>query len=170
MISFLIIFIPIIVLGVIFVVESCWFGFWDGFWDLILGIVFGACVGLLLLGIISDFVATTAALEPVVLEEIEICAFQDNFSIGGSFFLGSGYVKNEQRYYFLRKNENGLKMESISVDNTYLNTSDKPRIEVCKNRFKSEFLRNNFIDPQKRFHKVYIPKGSIKYDFNVDLK
>ena len=164
MVSFLVIVALAIFFGVAVYLESrevC---------DFIVIVLATVFVGFLVHFFVSLVVAGVAELEPCLLEEYELYAFQDNLSTGGHFFLGSGSIKNVQRYYYLCNHKNGLKMESLTTDEAYLNISDSPRIEVYTYEFKNKFLRKNFIIVEDPFYKIYIPEGSIKYDFSVDLR
>ena len=105
-------------------------------------------------------------------EETPICALSDNSDLEGSFFLGSGYVKEDIYYYYLTENDDGSKtMRKIPAMGTPVDDS-----ETENPRIVTEYTRNS--NPVVRFffftynetHKIYIPPKSIKYSYNIDLE
>lgn len=105
-------------------------------------------------------------------EETPICALSDNSNLDGSFFLGSGYVKEDMYYYYLTENDDGSKtMYKIPATGTPVDDT-----EAENPRIVTEYKRNS--NPVVRFffctynetHKIYIPPKSIKYSYNIDLE
>lgn len=143
------------------------------FSDYIMSIVFGIIVGIFMYLFVSLIIGCALPLKNIT-ENINIYALQDNASIQGSFFLGSGNINGTMKYYYLTKNEDGVIMNTINADNVIIvESSDKPHIEIDKQKFKegfwnSQIFLGSFETTIKT--KIIIPKGSVKYGFNVDLK
>jgi hypothetical protein len=90
-------------------------------------------------------------------------------NINGHFFLGSGYVSDENVYSFYVKSGNGYYSDQIyAADAFIVETTDEPRIEVYKDYTKSWVLPK-WIDTASVHYVVYVPPGSIKPLVNMDL-
>lgn len=149
---------------------------WCGWLDIILVFlsgVLGGAIAILVIMIGSAFATAYADtnLSEQPTSTTYLYALQDNSTASGSFFLGSGNIDGEQKYVYMAKTKNGYRMGSIPAEDCYINESaDKPKIEQYKNGYKSKFFRNNLFFLGDDSYKIYIPKGSIKYNFEVDLK
>ena len=118
-------------------------------------------------------ITTPAEQEYIHIETIPIYAIENNNSIHGSFFLGSGSVSGKAKYYYISDYKEGKKIYSIDLNKAYVvESNDKiPCIEVYKSQFTNEWLRKHFINVhEENAYKIIIPVGSIKYNFNVDLR
>ena len=137
-----------------------WFGLMITIIVSLFYMLFGALIG-------SCFEAN----EVTEVEEIPIVALSDNNNIEGCFFLGTGYVDSETYYYYLTENEDGgKKFAKIKADNAILydNEKENPRVEITHAR-SSSWIANFFFITDQDIYSIYIPEGSIKYNFNVDL-
>lgn len=105
---------------------------------------------------------------------IEIAAFEDNITSEGSFYLGSGSVEGVMKYFYMIEREGGLQTESIPSDNTIIYDKDeklkKPRIDVYEGTYNKMGSVGKMLNITKTKYKVYVPKGSVKTNYNVDLK
>lgn len=132
--------------------------------------------GLMSMGfVLSILIALLIPLKTITVKySCEIEAIQDNGSISGSFFLGSGHVNGGISYYLYVKGDNGIGMIKIDADNALIHYSDNPHIVILKQEEDKNSLRNKFsIRPtheQDNEYDIYIPKGSIRNDFTLDAK
>ena len=102
-----------------------------------------------------------------------IISLKDNIDIEGrGGFLRGTTIENELYYYYMVETENGYTFEKINADNTYIKYSDDNfRIET-----KSYLTFDNpvlywFALPVKNSETIiYIPEGSIVYDYEIDLE
>lgn len=109
----------------------------------------------------------------------EIVALNDNFNTNGHFFLGTGNIENVSYYFFYKKTSTGgFVQDKIKVDNVVLyeidsTTNEAPRIEWLKSEFKNQswhlwtFVIGCGCNTSAN---IYIPRGSIKTDYVLDLK
>ncbi len=104
-------------------------------------------------------------------------ALQDNLGSSGSFFLATGSYESEMCYYFLYKTSKGIKSGKVkSRGNVYIKyTKDEPRVEYyyTTKKYVSENIFNRFSMGHDRgldYINIYVQEGTIKNDFNVDLK
>lgn len=129
-------------------------------------------------GVVAGFIGILIAMmvpgkfEYVPYKEHKLVSFQDNFSVQGDFFLGCGSVDEKISYFFYYQLDDGKSFASSNVpyDETIIRYENKnPRIEV--------FLVTNtrtkwsFAPPKFRFaNVVYVPEGTIKNSYNLDLQ
>lgn len=102
-------------------------------------------------------------------------ALQDNQGLTGYSFLGSGYVKDELKYYYAYKTaDGGYKTDDIKAKYCtlyYVEDETECRIEHLTYRFINpihNFLSAGINDYDG--YNVYIPEGSIVNNYCIDLK
>ena len=149
------------------------------------GVSFGDCVfgffGMsimsvlcaLMLWLISSLVcAPFAEVHYVVTETKEITALNDNSSATGSFFLGSGRVDEDMKYYYVEQTEKGKHIDDVSADHAYIieANNETPRIERYEPKFENAWLYWIAFPVQEAEYKIYIPEDSITTDFDVNLE
>jgi len=125
------------------------------FWLLI-----GWCFGLLVSIVIPHGIKTT-------YETSYIETLNDNSSTGGVLFLGSGHIDGSMKYTFYCKVEDGFKMKQIDYDRAKIvYSNDLPRvdkvIEESDNLFSIHIYKSRYI--------IYVPKGTIQQNYNLDAK
>lgn len=115
--------------------------------------------------------------------EFEITAISDNHELYIIPRLFSSEGDTEVRYYFMRNSNGGLKQGYVPSNRSiiYETNDDKPHIECYyTERIDSEkhpflniwFMQSNWDstdDYYKEFH-IYIPKGSVANEYNIDLE
>lgn len=138
--------------------------------------IFAACAVLLwfILMVTSHIVAVCAAeTQWKLVETREIYALNDNVGVSGRFYLGSGHVEDEMKYYFVEKTEKGKVVNSIGAKNAYIveSNAETPRIEKLEKRWTNNivFWFTCSLGPNISEYKIYIPENSVTTDFNVDL-
>ena len=138
-------------------------------------IIFISFVGILvglLLGAMVAIIIPSKTKEVVEIYYLE--TLQDNNSVKGSFFLGSGNINGEMKYVFYYDVDGGYKMNQISYDNTLIKyTEDSPKVEHYK-LVKTDAFINHFTIylgcSCKDRNVIYIPKESVKTDYVLDAK
>lgn len=121
----------------------------------------------------SEICSNIVSVKYVKTETIEISALKDNTSSSAQFFLGSGCVDEEMRYFYIKNTEIGKKMDSIGAENAYIkeNNTENPRIETWKPEYEN-WAWNLIAFPcfkNTRFQ-IYIPEGSVTTDFDIDME
>ena len=95
-----------------------------------------------------------------------IVALNDNNLIHGEFYLRRGYIDEEMYYQYLMKWNGGYKINRIKASSaTIYEANNNYRVEWYEG--KRSWLC--FTDTTK-IQKIYIPQGSIKESFNIDLE
>ena len=95
-----------------------------------------------------------------------IISLNDNSMIHGRFYLRRGYMDEEMYYQYLMKWNGGYKLNQVKASNATIYEADNNyRVEWYKG-YRSWLW---FTDTTK-IQKIYIPKGSIKESFNIDLE
>jgi hypothetical protein len=156
-----------IIIMICFIYRDCnWPGFGEWMFALFIGSMVGIAITLAASGIIGGIVVN----EYVLKDTFPIYALQDNNGVQGSFFLGSGSVDSNLKYYYAAQCEDGIKIYNIDTEKAILKNDENPHIETYKAQFVNKFLRNNLANLCDDKYKIYIPQGSIQYNFNVDLK
>ena len=142
--------------------------------------VFALAPALLLSTIVSVTTPRTSSL--VEYHKAKIVALSDSKSVEGSFFLGSGYVQEEVRYFFYFETpDGGKKLTSLPADAVTIYEEDRKDAffaEVAKAQpehrsrlvefFAPEVAEDMFENKQISYA-IHIPKGSIKENINLDL-
>lgn len=184
-----VIVILILIVGGIFIgaQEDVLAAIFYGFLGFALGLAITAISVVIIIANIEDNLNCSEKYDcKVIYEEYSICALIDNsnteISAKGGFFLGCGtYVaegKSDLYYHYFVKTDEGILYKSIKASNAYVNEIEKgtPRIVIhTKNIYfpKSNFMRDWLaidkleVDVGKSV--IYIPKGTIKYDYNIDM-
>jgi len=138
--------------------------------------ILGAFIGLLLGGVLMMMVSLMVpdgSTEEYVHHTTKLVAFADNMNTTGSFFLGCGTVEEEMRFHFYYKGKLGAEYGWINTNNTYIieESTGKPRIETYYKRLNegSSWIWWTTIN-KKTKRIIYVPEGSIKQNYNLDLK
>lgn len=134
-------------------------------------VLIAAVIGSILLMMFSSAAAETCADKTYhVVEDIDIYALQDNITTDGSFFLGSGHIDDELKYFYVEKTELGYTVKNIDADQAYIQyTTDRCHIEKQSYTFDNWFVRL-IAEPITDRYIIYIPEGSIVNNYSVDLK
>lgn len=105
---------------------------------------------------------------------VELLCLQDNQSVQGRFFLGSGYMEGKPCYNFYQANERGGKvLVQVQADKVevYDNLeTGKPYCIEYKTKPTDAFVNNFAIDETKTRYEIYVPKGTIKENFKLDAQ
>ena len=136
----------------------------------VLGGLFGTLVGLVVLLIGAAIPGPVRSTEHHV---DKLYAFEDNTSVEGHFFLGSGKVDGEMEYYYIYETEDGgYKMDSIDTSDAvlYYIDDDNCRIEYDDFVYSNPIHYFFGIGPLETTYKIYIPEGSIINNYQVDLE
>ena len=143
-------------------------------WSIVWGHLITLLVTFLLMLILSIFPAKIQVHD----KTDEIVALNDNFNTEGHFFLGTGNIENVSYYFFYKKTSTGgYVQDKVEVDDVVLyeidsTTNEIPRIEWFKPEFKNKswhlWTFVNSCDCTSA--NIYIPRGSIKTDYVLDLK
>lgn len=135
--------------------------------------VIGFVVGSLVMLVSSSIcVAANVQYEYENTKTVEISALKDNGVLSERIFLGSGYIEEEPRYFYMENTEFGKHMEDISAENAYINEIDDgaPRIEFHNAKWKNRAWYILGVPLCDTRCQIYIPKGSVTTEFYVDLE
>lgn len=133
----------------------------------------GFLIGLVALVLVFILITTVSETLPNDVkiyeeEEVPIVALEDNFNLNGHFFLASGIIAEDAYYYYMTKTEEGYKIQKI-IASTPIEISDNPRIVKYTPVGFTEWYYYIFSAPTGTYYKIYIPEGTIKFAFNIDL-
>lgn len=126
------------------------------------------CVAIVLFTFVAECMLNTKnyKYEDTPYSTQYIVALNDNNIIHGRFYLRRGYIDEDMYYQYLMKRNGGYKLNQIKASNATIYESDNDyRVEWYAG--KRSWLW--FTDTTK-IQKIYIPKGSIKESFNIDLE
>lgn len=139
-------------------------------YDIIFHGVFGLLFGVLL-GIIIAILLPTKTETSKITYKIE--ALQDNNSVSGSFFLGSGNIKGDMKYVFYYEDNGYYKLKQIRCNNASIKYSDEtPKVEKYDIVPVKDAFINNFsiyICTVSKYI-IYVPNGSIKQNYTLDAQ
>jgi hypothetical protein len=105
-----------------------------------------------------------------LIEESELVALQDNITTQGSFFLGSGSVDGELKYFFYEKSGQGFKSRSVHSDGVILVESDEARYQEWLKKDDKWWYWVFVLSGSEQKKIIKIPKGTILSNYNLDLK
>lgn len=165
--------VAIVLCVVICVQEGCPFDFSGWAAALVMFFAATALAGTLLCCASRIIAGCVAETEWTLSETREIAALNDTASVSGQFFLSSGQVEDEMKYYFVEKTEKGKVVNSIGAKKAYIieSNTETPRIEKWGKRWTSDvvFWFTATAGPGACEYKIYIPENSVTTNFNVDL-
>lgn len=144
--------------------------FWEGVGNTCLLILLFVMPATLLGAVSSEIADEYAAKTYYVEEDIDIYALQDNLTTDGRFFLGSGHIDDELKYFYVQKTDVGYTVRNVDADESYIQyTSDRCHLEKQAYHFDNWFI--DWIAFPKGYRYVfYIPDGSIINNYAIDLK
>ena len=157
-------------IGIYGMVKEAYFGLIEDLgWIIVFGIV-GAVEGLLC----GLFIALLLPNDTItVTDTYYLESLQDNNSVQGSFFLGIGSFSGKMKYVYYYEDNGVYKMNQISYNDAVVKyTTDRPKIELFRdeptdatiNKFSIFINCNN--DPAI----IYVPRGTINNNFNLDAR
>ena len=144
--------------------------YYSDFEDYILVSILAILIG----GIIGTSVAfALPAKTEIVKTNYNLEALQDNNSVKGSFFLGSGQIDGKMKYVFYYENEGYYKLEQADYSEVKVKYSDeKPKAERFNRKNVKDAFMNNFAIDCNCYQEyiIYVPKGTIKQNYSLDAQ
>lgn len=140
--------------------------------------IFFGLIGGFVLGLIGLAIALIGGQDFIEADNVyhtettNLCAFSDFNGTQGSYFLGCGNSKSKMYYCYLTENEDHAKvMHTLDASGVriYDNEKETPRV-VTEYKTSSNPFANFFLLPFKESTAVYVPEGTIKYEYNVNLE
>ena len=145
--------------------------FWEGIFNSFLGGLTGVMIGLFLMLFSSLFASCCAETTWSTVENTDIYALQDNLTTEGSFFLGSGHINDELKYFYVKETDIGYTVCNVDADNTYIRyTTDRCYVERQTCTFTNDFINLIAFPFNYTRYIFHIPDGSIMNNYAVDLK
>jgi len=131
-------------------------------------------LAILIGGIIGTAVAfALPAKTEIVKTNYNLEALQDNNSVKGSFFLGSGQIDGKMKYVFYYERDGFYKLEQADYEEVKVKYSEeKPKAErFNRKNVKDAFINNFAIDCNcYQEYIIYVPKGTIKQNYSLDAQ
>ena len=144
--------------------------YYSGFENYILVSIPAILIG----GIIGTFVAfALPAKTEIVTTTYNLEALEDNNSVKGSFFLGSGQIEGKMKYVFYYERDGFYKLEQANYEEVKVKYSDeKPKAKrFNRKNVKDAFINNFAIDCNcYQEYIIYVPKGTIKQNYSLDAQ
>ena len=134
-----------------------------------------------LIGVVLLFVAiiVSVCLAPNTVNQAKyklvntnkIIALQDNITGEGSTtYLGAGHYEDNLNYFYATNTNMGVKIEKVQADFAYVQYSNTPKIETYKVTGFNKWTTYLYAYPCYEIYKIYVPKGTIQQNYNIDLK
>lgn len=140
--------------------------------ETIMSAIMGFLVGLFLGCIIAIAVGLFFETKTISSHHCYIYSLGDKSNVEGSFFLGSGSVKEKEYYVFYSKDNIGYKYSKLETSSCRIQETDE-RPELIRN--KSEFVDSNMNlwgipkSPEAAWI-LKVPKGTIIRNYKLDLE
>jgi hypothetical protein len=118
-----------------------------------------------------------ALMLPVRYEEkhysLNIVALQDNASVNGRYFLGSGYIEGNMKYMFYYEDNGYYRMMQLDTRDVQIQYSEgTPKVNATYYE-PSESIINYFAfyfeSPNSRYI-IEVPRGTIQMNYTLDAK
>ena len=139
-----------------------------GIGDFLTEVLLGGIIGLIL----SLFVMLALPMDTEIKTyTYNIEALQDNSSISGSFFLGSGSIDGSMKYVFYYEDDGGFKMKQIDYDKAIIKYSSEIKVIKYKEEPTDNIINIFAVDicfSEK--YEIFVPKGTIKNNYNLDAR
>lgn len=161
----------IIIFVVIGIISGIYKGMDEG--DFEIGIIL-SLIRALLGGLFGFLVAISLPCKmETVKTTLQLESLQDNGSVEGSFFLGSGQIDGTMKYVFYYKYGEYYKLGQ--ADYKYVSvkySNENPKVEIfTRKEVDGAFINNFAVDLGKEpMYIIYVPKGSIKQGFTLDAQ
>jgi hypothetical protein len=127
-------------------------------------------LGGVLVSIIPIF-ATNPPKEYVKYETAQIIALKDNENINGRCYLMGGYVDEDLYYSYALQTENGIKIDKVNASEGYIvYSNEKPKIEKYKVKRFKHWYSYLYSIPMGEYYNIYVPKGTVTNEYEVDLE
>ena len=142
--------------------------------SIILGGLKSIIVTILLGAICFSIISVEADIQTVPSSNTQLYALQDSNSVQGTFFMGCGSIDGSMKYTYLIKDGDAFQLKTINTNGVNIKETDsEPHIVFYKNVYKNPKVAwwvgdVPIIDNPNP--EIYIPKGTIEYGFNIDLK
>lgn len=100
-------------------------------------------------------------------------SLQDNSSVSGQFFLGSGIINGTMKYvFYYETDDNTYKMKELPHRNVSIKYTDEQPYYEKWEKVKTKDMINMF---SIQLHKdikyiIYVPKGTVQHNYNLDSK
>mgnify|MGYP003610993582 CR=1 FL=1 len=160
------------IIGLIIAIVSIFDGF-DYIEDIIMYFLFGI-IGALIGGLIGFGIAfALPAKTEIVKTTYNLEALQDNNSVNGSFFLGTGQIEGEMKYVFYYEKDGYYKLEQVDYNEVKVKYSnEKPKAERFRQKNVKDAFINNFAIGGNYYQEyiIYVPKGTIKQNYSLDAQ
>ena len=160
------------IIGLVIAIVSIFDGF-DYIEDFIMYFIYGI-LGALVGGLIGLLIALVLpAKTEIVKTTYNLEALQDNNSVNGSFFLGSGQIDGKMKYVFYYENEGYYKLEQADYNEVKVKYSDEtPKAERFNRKNVKDAFINNFAIDCNYYQEyiIYVPKGTIKQNYSLDAQ
>lgn len=133
-----------------------------------MGLVFGFLVSMVVFGL--NF-STPEDFNQYKTKK-KLVALQNNTSIEGSLFLGTGSFKGVKKYYYMVETGRGVNSRSVKANNSYIVEHDSITSPKIVHHFfepKSRlfyFPSNTKLPEAQNYVRFHIPEGSIKREYN----
>jgi len=143
----------------------------EGYLDIVEIILFSFLNALLSAFIGFCFACVLPSYYVVEKSIFDLESIQDGSKMQGQFFLGSGYINEQMHYSFYLNEEKGYKLYSISSNDAHIRyTNNKPKLEMLEEKKSNAFINNFSLCELKTNYIIYVPKGSILQNYDLDAK
>jgi hypothetical protein len=164
----------IIIITAIAIFIACFYEYKHGFYSDGFDYFIVAFLGLTIGGFIGTAIAfVLPAKTEIVKTTYNLEALQDNNSLKGSFFLGSGQIEGKMKYVFYYERDGFYRLEQADYEEVKVKYSEeKPKAErFNRKNVKDAFINNFAIDCNcYQEYIIYVPKGTIKQNYSLDAQ
>lgn len=144
-----------------------------------LSAVLSLILSFMVLILIRDNYFNTIETERMVLKE-EIITLKDNVETKGSFFVGSGNINGQMKYYFMVKTVDGNIMKESPATNTYIQETNSDvgyhmtykKYTTIDPKHKNNWYYTDKEKEARRYSKeiLIVPNGTILHEYKIDLE
>ncbi len=130
----------------------------------LLGALAGASLGFL----VSMIIPKTTEIKG---NRYNIISLQDNSSVSGHFFLGSGVIDGGMKYCMYYEYGDGYRMFLIGHNDASIVFSDDPHLVQYEDTETDDIINKFSMRPlDNSYYVIHVPKGTIRNQYNLDAK
>jgi len=115
--------------------------------------------------------------ETKVVRVKPIYSVEDVNSINGKFVIGTGSVDQDIVYYYYVQEKEGLKLEHVNSNDTYIvESEEKPVIETVEKKpvytkpWIGEIIGMPPMKPSVTYYRLIVPKNTVKKVFDLQVR
>jgi len=114
--------------------------------------------------IVNLFVAAYVDYTPVLVNTVDVLAFEKHTGTGGIFLFGTGRIRQEMLYHITVQKDEKIVIYPLSPDEVeiYKTQDNQPRLEIYTTVCNSSVLQKLFVLPIRTRYKLFLQEEFLR--------